>query len=352
VLRITGVTRHQYYYRPKGKRPGRKSSTSTQKLEQGHCINIPNHQVVQRIIGIQRDPDTEYGYRPMCYCLKQEGYYINVKKVYRLMKENQLLKAPRKKVSKNYARYRTVRPGGPLEVLEMDIKYVWIQQARRHAYILTILDTFTRMALHWQAGFEMKARQVKKAWEAVIENHLQPADMLAKGIHIEIRNDNGPQFGANEIRQFFRDNYLNQVFTHPYTPQENGHIESFHSILSSALAPAGYWSLDELNTRLTIFYEKYNNKRIHGSIAWLSPRNFWEQWMEGNILKIEPDKKKVRLKMKIPYQQLSGNTSLGEASCLNPAVLDAKQDLQKKEVVGPETLRQPSVQKSPEVASC
>jgi transposase InsO family protein len=29
------------------------------------------------------------------------------------------------------------------------------------------------------------------------------------------------------IQEFFKENYLNQVFTHPYTPQENGHIESF-----------------------------------------------------------------------------------------------------------------------------
>ena len=75
----------------------------------------------------------------------------------------------------------------------------------------------------------MKSRQVKQAWEEVIANYLQPADLLRKQIHIEIRNDNGPQFGAKIIRQFFKENHLNQVFTHPYTPQENGHIESFHS---------------------------------------------------------------------------------------------------------------------------
>ena len=28
------------------------------------------------------------------------------------------------------------------------------------------------------------------------------------------------------------ENKLNQVFTHPYKPPENAHIESFHSILS------------------------------------------------------------------------------------------------------------------------
>lgn len=37
----------------------------------------------------------------------------------------------------------------------------------------------------------------------------------------DIESHNGPQFGATQIREFFRENYINQVFTHPYTPQEN-----------------------------------------------------------------------------------------------------------------------------------
>mgnify|MGYP001084000863 CR=1 FL=1 len=97
----------------------------------------------------------------------------------------------------------------------MDIKYVWITKDRRHVYILTVIDTFTRFVLHWQVGFSMKARKVKQAWEEVIFNYLQPADLLRKQIQIEIRNDSGPQFGAKTIRQFFEENQLNQVFTHP-----------------------------------------------------------------------------------------------------------------------------------------
>jgi len=128
-----------------------------------------------------------------------------------------------------------VTPRAPLQVLEMDIKYVWVTQARRHCYILTIIDTFTRLVLHWQVDFTMKSRQVKQAWEEVIENYLQAADLLNESVHIEIRNDNGPQFGAKIIQVFFKENYLKQVFTHPYTPQENGHIESFHSILSKSI---------------------------------------------------------------------------------------------------------------------
>ncbi|ALO16481.1 putative transposase OrfB [Salinivirga cyanobacteriivorans] len=169
------------------------------------------------------------------------------------MKESQLLKTQHKRQPKTYARYRIVTPQAPLEVIEMDIKYIWITQARRYAFILTIIDTFTRAVLHWRVGFSMKSGDVKKAWEQVIIDHLQPADILTKGVHVEIRNDNGPQFGSKIIQSFFKENYLNQVFTHPYTPQENGHVESFHNILSKSLGNNNFWDIGQLTQRLTIF---------------------------------------------------------------------------------------------------
>jgi len=64
-----------------------------------------------------------------------------------------------------------------------------------------------------------KQHTVKKVWEAVIENHLQPNDMLKKGISIEVRNDNDPRFSAKMVQEFFLKNHLNQVFTQPYKPQ-------------------------------------------------------------------------------------------------------------------------------------
>jgi hypothetical protein len=34
------------------------------------------------------------------------------------------------------------------------------------------------------------------------------------------------------FREFFVENHQSSVYLHPYTPQENGHIESFHAILA------------------------------------------------------------------------------------------------------------------------
>ncbi len=132
---------------------------------------------------------------------------------------------------------------------------------------------------------------------------------------------------------------MDQVFTHPYTPQENGHIESFHSILSKALSKQVFWDLEQLNERLILFYETYNNTRLHAAIANLPPRTFTELWNKGLIERKVLAKNKVKFLLKIRYQQLSGNENLREVPCLN-------------EAIGPETLQQPSVQRSPSVVPC
>jgi transposase InsO family protein len=316
ALEIVSLTKHQFYHKSNGRKPGRQKSTATKLLVNEVVEEVGNEQVIEEMKAINADPDTQCGYKRMYAMLMLLGYYINRKKVQRLMSENNLL-APRvKQPTRAYVKYRIVTPSGPLELLEMDIKYVWVESARRNAYILTVLDTFTRVVLSWQVGFTMKSTQVQKVWEEIIVNHLQRHDMLNRKIIIEVRNDNGPQFKSRVIQGFFKENYLNQVFTHPYTPQENGHIESFHKILSEALEPA-YWSLMELENRLTKFYDAYNNVRVHGSIASLTPQLFWDVWNAGLINRIELPKKRIKFKLKCSYQNLSGIMSQRETSCTN-----------------------------------
>ncbi|MCA0428542.1 MAG: DDE-type integrase/transposase/recombinase [Bacteroidetes bacterium] len=316
ALAVVNLTKHQYYHKSTGKLSGRKKSTATKLQSNEAYVEVSNESVVTVMQGINADPDTRCGYKRMCTMLMLLGYYINKKKVQRLMRENNML-APRvKQLGRTYAKFRIVMPKGPLELLEMDIKHVWIESARRSAYILTVIDTFTRVVLSWQVGFTMRSLQVKAVWEHVIMNHLQEHDMLNKKISIEVRNDNGPQFKSIVIQKFFEENYLNQVFTHPYTPQENGHIESFHKILSNALEPS-FWSLNELETRLAKFYEGYNKVRVHSSVAGLPPQMFWNAWELGLIERIELPRKRVKFRLKTSYQNLSGIMNQRETSCKN-----------------------------------
>ena len=310
-------------------------------------ITILNTEIISLIRLIHLDSDTDYGHRKMTSALKLIGYQINHKKVYRLMKEAQMLKEKHEKPSKVYVKYRKVFPKQPFEVLEMDIKFVWIEEFKIHAYILTTIDTFTRVVLHRFTAYSIKKEDVKRAWESIIINHLQPNNCLEKGIRIEVRNDNDSRFCAKIIQEFFKENHLNQVFTHPYTPQENGHIESFHAILAKKLKPYHFWTLQELEQVLVLFYEKYNNERLHSSTCNLPPNVFLECWNKGFIDQFEDEKRrKITFKLNIPYHQISGNTSWKCSSLQNlviPPFLADELNFNANEMVGAESFLQTSV---------
>jgi len=48
---------------------------------------------------------------------------------------------------------------------------------------------------------------------------------------VKIRNDNGSQFIANDVKRYLIDMEAHQEFTHTATPEENAYIETFHSTL-------------------------------------------------------------------------------------------------------------------------
>jgi len=352
ALAIAGITKHQYYYKPKKGKRGAPSSTHTIKYVEDQKVLVPNTEVVAQIKSIHSEPDIDYGYQKMTVALKIIGFYINHKKVYRLMKESQLLRQKAPKQKRKFVKYRVVCPAGPLHLLEMDIKFVWIESARQHGYILTVIDVFTRQVLGWVAAMNITQHTVKAIWEEIIIDHLQANDMLTKGIHIEVRNDNDKRFSAKLVQNFFKENYLDQVFTHPYTPQENGHIESFHAILGRSLDKCHFETIEDLDMHLHLFYDRYNNRRLHGSIANLPPNVFNTQWRQNNIMRcVDTENKRIKFKLMIPYRNItiSGNKHLSVASCLIDGSLDGNQQLSK---VSDVTTLQPSVQKSPAVASC
>jgi len=242
------------------------------------------------------------------------GYVINRKKVYRLMRQWQLLHDAKKKAPRSYAKYRRVNPSEPLTVFEMDIKFQWVAAHQRNAYILTIIDCFTRKVLYWHLGYSIKKDQVIAAWQEVIITYLQPYQMRHKPVTIEVRNDNDSRFWAQKVQKYLSDNHLNQVFTHPYTPEENGHIESFHAILGRSLERKTFYTLTDLQPHLQQFYRIYNQVRLHGSLDHLAPDMFWKLWNQGLIQSLPQKNKPIKHRLIIPHYKLSGNGSLREAS--------------------------------------
>lgn len=308
-LELVGLSTNQYYHCSNGKPVGRRPSSTTKHKcpYTGDVTRVSNVDVLSRIVEIKLDPDHANYYRLITITLCLQGYIINHKKVYRLMYEQLLLEDRKSVKGKKYVKYRRVVPQGALQILEMDIKYVYVHQKRKYAYVLTVIDTYTRYVLHWAAGYSMRTQQVREVWEYILAHYIQPIRGKSAEVEIEVRSDNGKQFSSKAIMAFFADNDLTKVFTHPYTPEENGHIESFHSKLGKALKNNSFANLQSLEKRLIHFYTMYNNKRSHGSLKGLPPAIFWALDDMGHAeVIINEEKRTSKIKLNVAYQDILG----------------------------------------------
>jgi putative transposase len=87
-----------------------------------------------------------------------------------------------------------------------------------------------------------------------------------------VRSDNGSQFIATEVQQYFRKKQVKQEFTKPATPQQDAHIEAYHSIMESCICQRFEFNdLKEAKNTLEEFRNFYNFERIHGGITYKSP---------------------------------------------------------------------------------
>ncbi|MBK8608904.1 MAG: hypothetical protein IPL84_02850 [Chitinophagaceae bacterium] len=93
--------------------------------------------------------------------LREMGWIINHKKVYRLMKQSRLLYGGRirpEPFKRDFIRFRSLTPERPLQYLSMDIKYVHVHGTGRNALLLTVIDIYSRKVL-----IHMLRNSIKKA---------------------------------------------------------------------------------------------------------------------------------------------------------------------------------------------
>lgn len=278
ALAIAGLARSSYYYRSNGRPKGKKPSTHTMHSS---GVSICNEQLVELIKEMLAQEFIDYGYKRTAHQLKQFGWMINIKKVYRLMKENSLLYPVRKRSvrDKNYAEHTKPHPLYPFHIMEADIKYIWLGWQRRHAYLVTFLCVKTRFAICWALELTMKSRQVAGLLEQVVTDPFVVELAGSAEYQLRIRTDNGPQFIARKLAEACKKMGLYHEFIQPGTPQQNGHIEGFHSTVERIVCQQ--YDLRYLQDAVEVFdrfYQTYNYHRIMAGIGYKTPYEALHEW--------------------------------------------------------------------------
>lgn len=279
LLRLLEFPRSTFYHKSLGGSPGRPLSTHTLRLNGDLDSDTV---VVNHMLKLLGEEFVDYGYRKMTEWLRwHHQYQINPKKVLRLMRQNEITLPS---LSRSYGEERrritekVPQPAGPYLHMELDIKFIWVQGKGRNALVLNVIDLFHRGWLPYYLGWTIRKEDVIKLLTHIFGNknlHLQ-------GKIIFIRSDNGSQFIAHEISQAMKYLGLEHEFIHPASPEENAHVESFHSILSRALVrQMEFDSLTHLDEKLAQFHCFYNFKRLHSTTCFRPPLIFLELWKAG-----------------------------------------------------------------------
>lgn len=103
-----------------------------------------------------------------------------------------------------------------------------------------------------------------------------------------IRTDNGPQFVSYKFSECCEEIGIEHERIPVKTPNKNAHVESFHRILEDdCLKKYEFQSYAEAYEVVKEFVEFYNKIRIHSSLRFMSPNEFYNLHFGENLTNIE-----------------------------------------------------------------
>lgn len=145
---------------------------------------------------------------------------------------------------------------------------MYVSGKRANVQVLKMLDIYSRWNMGHFINWSIKANDVIDLFEEIFQNYQMPEYFI-------VRNDNGSQFEADIVQQYMRTKGVVQEFTLPATPKQNAHIESYHSILESAVCQRmEFENLENARDIMNRFREFYNFNRIHGGLGFKSPYKY------------------------------------------------------------------------------
>lgn len=213
----------------------------------------------------------KFGAKRLHTLLRREGFKVNLKKIKRLYRENNLFLKARKRIKvKSSVRVPLEMPTRPNQRWAMDFVSDQLGPTGRRFRVLTVVDVFTRESICLFVDFSIPGAIVVRALELVaIERRCFPESIVI---------DNGSEFTGKVMDQWAYENKIKLDFIRPGKPQENGFIESFNGKFRSECLDE-HWFLGLEDARRTIeeWRIDYNEQRPHSSLGNLTPKEFVDQ---------------------------------------------------------------------------
>ena len=261
LLKISGLSKSTYYY----------TLSKNDKDDK-------NKEIIEKIKEIFFYHKERYGYRRIMLELRNQGYNVNHKKVYRLMVKLGL--KPLKRNKRKYSSYkgtvgkvadnyinREFYANNPNEKWYTDVTEFNLRGEK--CYLSPILDGYNGEIISHNISKSPNLEQINDMLNKAFDNK----DLEGLIFH----SDQGWQYQHHSYQQRLKNKGIKQSMSRKGNSMDNGMMENFFGILKTEMfyeQEDNYKNLDDLIKAIDDYIYYYNYDRIKVKLKGLSPVNY------------------------------------------------------------------------------
>lgn len=239
---------------------------------------------LMRLIDEQYLKTPFFGYRRMTQILRRAGYWVNPKKVRRLMRKMGLMAIYQKPRTSDPAKEHKIYPyllGGisinrPGQVSAADITY--IPMAKGFLYLVCVVDWHSRFILGWRLSNSLDSEFCTEALK----------DSLAYGVPEICNTDQGSQFTSTDFTDVLKDVGAKISMDGKGRCMDNIFVERlWRSLKYEEVYLKAYDSVESARKNIAEWIRFYNFERPHQALGYMTP---WEVFCSRTETPEEEDK--------------------------------------------------------------